>query len=214
MKEAARRRKRRFWKPVAAGFMALYLLTMGLASYLVKEKYVDEYAQAFEEITLFLINTASEKENEMRPSDEEARIKRRDEIVKREAEEANKKLEEARREAGKADTENVDEETADEIQEEDTREISGEEEFSEETASGEDTNKIISEEWGEEERTEFYQKLVDECFRSIGKQEMKGSAAVYDTKGKLLAKSCDAIGDLASAVSTNEIGRASCRERV
>lgn len=203
VKEAARRRKRRFWKPVAAGFMALYLLTMGLATYLVKEKYVDEYAQAFEEITLFLINTASEKENEMRPSDEEARIKRRDEIVKREAEEANKKLEEARREAGKADTENVGEETADEIQEEDAREISGEEEFSEETASGEDTNKIISEEWGEEERTEFYQKLVDECFRSTGKQEMKGSAAVYDTEGKLLAKSCDAIGDLASAVSTN-----------
>ena len=32
---------------------------------------------------------------------------------------------------------------------------------------------------------------------------MKGSAAVYDTEGKLLAKSCDAIGDLASAVSTN-----------
>ena len=71
MNRTVRRKKRKFWKPVAAGFMALYLLTMGLATYLVKEKYIDEYAQAFEEIAMFLINTASEKETGVRTAETE-----------------------------------------------------------------------------------------------------------------------------------------------
>lgn len=142
MNRTVRRKKRKFWKPVAVGFMALYLLTMGLATYLVKEKYIDEYAQAFEEIAMFLINTASEKETGVRTAETEL----------------------AKKGTGGKDFEEV---------------------------------------WGEEERAEFYQELIDECFQSTGKQEMKGSAAVYDTEGKLLARSYDAIGDLASAVSTD-----------
>jgi len=137
-----RRKKGKFWKPVAAGFMALYLLTMGLATYLVKEKYIDEYAQAFEEIAMFLINTASEKETGVRTAETE---------------------------------------------------------LAEKGTGGKDFEEV----WGEEERAEFYQELIYGCFQSTGKQEMKGSAAVYDTEGKLLARSYDAIGDLASAISTD-----------
>lgn len=142
MNRTVRRKKRKFWKPVAAGFMALYLLTMGLATYLVKEKYIDEYAQAFEEIAMFLINTASEKETGVRTAETE---------------------------------------------------------LAEKGTGGKDFEEV----WGEEERAEFYQKLIYGCFQSTGKQEMKGSAAVYDTEGKLLARSYDAIGDLASAISTD-----------
>ncbi len=142
MNRTVRRKKRKFWKPVAAGFMALYLLTMGLATYLVKEKYIDEYAQAFEEIAMFLINTASEKETGVRTAETE---------------------------------------------------------LAEKGTGGKDSEEV----WGEEERAEFYQELIYGCFRSTGKQEMKGSAAVYDTEGKLLARSYDAIGDLASAISTD-----------
>ncbi len=122
--------------------MALYLLTMGLATYLVKEKYIDEYAQAFEEIAMFLINTASEKETGVRTAETE---------------------------------------------------------LAEKGTGGKDFEEV----WGEEERAEFYQELIYGCFQSTGKQEMKGSAAVYDTEGKLLARSYDAIGDLASAISTD-----------
>ncbi len=142
MNRTVRRKKRKFWKPVAAGFMALYLLTMGLATYLVKEKYIDGYAQAFEEIAMFLINTASEKETGVRTAETE---------------------------------------------------------LAEKGTGGKDFEEV----WGEEERAEFYQKLIYGCFQSTGKQEMKGSAAVYDTEGKLLARSYDAIGDLASAISTD-----------
>lgn len=142
MNRTVRRKKRKFWKPVAAGFMALYLLTMGLATYLVKEKYIDEYAQAFEEIAMFLINTASEKETGVRTAETE---------------------------------------------------------LAEKGTGGKDSEEM----WGEEKRAEFYQELIYGCFRSTGKQEMKGSAAVYDTEGKLLARSYDAIGDLASAISTD-----------
>lgn len=142
MNRTVRRKKRKFWKPVAAGFMALYLLTMGLATYLVKEKYIDEYAQAFEEIAMFLINTASEKETGVRTAETE---------------------------------------------------------LAEKGTGGKDFEEV----WGEEERAEFYQELIYGCFQSTGKQEMKGSAAVYDTEGKLLARSYDAIGDLASAISTD-----------
>ena len=142
MNRTVRRKKRKFWKPVAAGFMALYLLTMGLATYLVKEKYIDEYAQAFEEIAMFLINTASEKETGVRTAETE---------------------------------------------------------LAEKGTGGKDSEEM----WGEEERAEFYQELIYGCFQSTGKQEMKGSAAVYDTEGKLLARSYDAIGDLASAISTD-----------
>ncbi len=142
MNRTVRRKKGKFWKPVAAGFMALYLLTMGLATYLVKEKYIDEYAQAFEEIAMFLINTASEKETGVRTAETE---------------------------------------------------------LAEKGTGGKDFEEV----WGEEERAEFYQELIYGCFQSTGKQEMKGSAAVYDTEGKLLARSYDAIGDLASAISTD-----------
>ena len=142
MNRTVRRKKRKFCKPVAAGFMALYLLTMGLATYLVKEKYIDEYAQAFEEIAMFLINTASEKETGVRTAETE---------------------------------------------------------LAEKGTGGKDFEEV----WGEEERAEFYQELIYGCFQSTGKQEMKGSAAVYDTEGKLLARSYDAIGDLASAISTD-----------
>ncbi len=57
-----RRKKKRLWKPVAAGFLAVYVLTMGLATWLVKEKFTEDYARRFEENTAYLLRMASERE--------------------------------------------------------------------------------------------------------------------------------------------------------
>lgn len=124
----SRKMKRRIGIPVAAGFMVTYLLTMGLATYLVKEKYVEQYRLSFEEIALDLSNTASEKE-----ADEKSR----------------------------------------------------------------------EGEWGQEQRKEFYQGLVNEYYWGPGNRALKVSAAVYDEDGKLLVKSCDTIGDTISTSNTD-----------
>lgn len=63
MKERLKRKKRRFWKPAAAGFIVLYLAIMGLVTWLVKEKFVEEYQQMFEEIASSLHQSVSEQES-------------------------------------------------------------------------------------------------------------------------------------------------------
>lgn len=58
MKGNTRRKKKRFWKPVAAGFAAMYLVTMGLVTWLVKGKFADEYDQRYEDLTSTLLDRA------------------------------------------------------------------------------------------------------------------------------------------------------------
>lgn len=60
-----KRNKKRFWKPVAAGFGAMYLLTMGLATYLVKEKFVEDYGRQFEAAAASISRKASQREFDM-----------------------------------------------------------------------------------------------------------------------------------------------------
>ena len=40
-----RRKRKAFWKPVTAGFGAVYLLTMALATFLVKTKFAEDFTQ-------------------------------------------------------------------------------------------------------------------------------------------------------------------------
>lgn len=63
MKAQHKRKRRRFWKPAAAGFLALYLVIMGLTTWLVKERFVEEYRQTFEEIASSLLKSVSEQES-------------------------------------------------------------------------------------------------------------------------------------------------------
>ena len=42
-----RRKKKAFWKPVTAGLGAVYLLTMALATFLVKTKFAEDFCQRF-----------------------------------------------------------------------------------------------------------------------------------------------------------------------
>lgn len=194
------KQKRKLWISVTAGFMVTYLLTMGLTTYLVKEKYVEQYRQSFDEAALYLLNAATEKEEEM-TSEVETRIQRREEAAKREAEEAERRLEEAR---GESEEE--------ESGKEEAKRESEEEEFGREDAGSGDKEAIESNEeseeevqetdekpsdneWGEEQRKDFYQGLVNEYFCGTGNRVLQMTAAVYDEEGMLLARSCDAIGD-------------------
>ena len=61
-----RRRKRKFWQPVVTGFMALYLITMLLATYLVKEKFADEYDDALRQYATAVLNNAVSQEFDVR----------------------------------------------------------------------------------------------------------------------------------------------------
>lgn len=54
-----KRKKRKFWQPVVIGFAALYLVTMLLATYLVKEKYVGEYGRALKFYCDLVLNDIS-----------------------------------------------------------------------------------------------------------------------------------------------------------
>lgn len=56
MKRSTHKKRNGIWKPVAAGFLALYLITMILSTWLVKGKYIDEYDQAFEDTATSLLN--------------------------------------------------------------------------------------------------------------------------------------------------------------
>lgn len=57
-----RKKKKGFWKPAAAGFSVMYLVTMALATGLVKGRFVQEDALRFEGGVLAILDQASEKE--------------------------------------------------------------------------------------------------------------------------------------------------------
>lgn len=57
-----KKKRKHVWRPVAAGFLAVYVLTMGLATWLVKEKFTEDYARRFEENTVYILQKASERE--------------------------------------------------------------------------------------------------------------------------------------------------------
>ena len=61
-----RRKKKTFWRPAAAGFGVMYLAITGLATWLVKEQFADDYGQRFREgAVTILAKKASEKEFSM-----------------------------------------------------------------------------------------------------------------------------------------------------
>ena len=65
MEEIMRRKKKGFWKPIAAGFAVMYLATMGLATGLVKERFVQEDGLRFESAASAILDRAGEKEFSM-----------------------------------------------------------------------------------------------------------------------------------------------------
>ena len=65
MEEIMRRKKKRFWKPTAAGFAVMYLATMGLATGLVKERFVQEDELRLESAASAILDRAGEKEFSM-----------------------------------------------------------------------------------------------------------------------------------------------------
>lgn len=60
-----RRKKKSFWKPTAAGFAVMYLATMGLATGLVKERFVQEDELRLEGAASAILDRAGEKEFSM-----------------------------------------------------------------------------------------------------------------------------------------------------
>ena len=60
-----RRKKKSFWKPTAAGFAVMYLATMGLATGLVKERFVQEDELRLEGAASAILDQAGEKEFSM-----------------------------------------------------------------------------------------------------------------------------------------------------
>lgn len=60
---------KRYWVPAAAGFLALYVLTMGLATFLVKEQFVRDYRRQFQEAAADISREASGKEFSMEDTD-------------------------------------------------------------------------------------------------------------------------------------------------
>ena len=65
MEEIMRRKKKSFWKPIAAGFAVMYLATMGLATGLVKERFVQEDELRLEGAASAIVDRAGEKEFSM-----------------------------------------------------------------------------------------------------------------------------------------------------
>ena len=60
-----RRKKKSFWKPTAAGFAVMYLATMGLATGLVKERFVQEDELRLEGAASAILDREGEKEFSM-----------------------------------------------------------------------------------------------------------------------------------------------------
>lgn len=60
-----KRNNRNFRKPVIAGFGAMYVLTMGLATCLVKVKFTEDYSRRFTEASAYISKTAQTKEFDM-----------------------------------------------------------------------------------------------------------------------------------------------------
>ncbi len=73
-----RRKRKSFWKPVTAGFGAVYLLTMALATFLVKTKFAEDFTQRFREFAVSLVKEVNEKERSMEESGWDSQEKRRD----------------------------------------------------------------------------------------------------------------------------------------
>lgn len=73
-----RRKKKNFWKPAAAGFGAVYLLIMGLATCLVKAKFAEDYTRQCEETAAFIVGRALEKEQVLEEEGWESRETRKD----------------------------------------------------------------------------------------------------------------------------------------
>ena len=57
-----RKKKRGFIKPVVVGFAALYLLAMGLSTYLVAVKFADEYGEKLAEAASVIQRNVYERE--------------------------------------------------------------------------------------------------------------------------------------------------------
>lgn len=62
-----------------------------------------------------------------------------------------------------------------------------------------------TEKWNDKARKEFYQNLVNEYVLSSANPDLMISAAAYDKNKKLLAKSCDTIGDTMYTADTSGI---------
>ncbi len=70
---------------------------------------------------------------------------------------------------------------------------------------GSDTVTGETGKWNDKERKEFYQKLVNEYVLNSANPDLMISAAAYDKDKKLLAKSCDTIGDTMYTADTSGI---------
>ncbi len=66
MKNKSKRKKKQLWKPVAIGFAATYLMIMGLVTWLVKGRYVEEYEQSCTSIAASLIDSGTDIEESAR----------------------------------------------------------------------------------------------------------------------------------------------------
>lgn len=64
-----RKSKKIFWKTAAAGFGAMYMLIMGLATFLVKEQFIRDYGRQFREAAGALGREAGNKELDMEDED-------------------------------------------------------------------------------------------------------------------------------------------------
>lgn len=73
-----RRKKKAFWKPVTAGLGAVYLLTMALATFLVKTKFAEDFCQRFREFAVYLVREVNDKEASMEEDGWDSEEKRRD----------------------------------------------------------------------------------------------------------------------------------------
>ncbi len=142
MKGTLKRKKKKFWKPVAACFIILYLVTMLLVTLQVKRRYENEYNQSFEEIAASLLRKASEHE------------------------------------MAKEETDDFEEDM--------------------EADSAEEAVENI------EDDREFYQALANDYFFSTTNPSRQISVAVYDKDKKLAVRSCDVIGDMYTA-STSDV---------
>lgn len=66
MKDQSKRKKKRFWKPVTIGFATTYLMTMGLVTWLVKGRYVEEYKQSCTSLAASLLDSGADLEESAR----------------------------------------------------------------------------------------------------------------------------------------------------
>lgn len=62
MKGTLSRKKKSFWKPIVAGFLTMYLVTMGLVTLLVKEKFEDDYIKMFDQVATSIYGKAAYQE--------------------------------------------------------------------------------------------------------------------------------------------------------